>query len=106
MLFSPIVQAQKITQIKSEIKDGTIIITYNLHGPEKQKFLISLYAFKNSEDLDEIEITSAKGDVGYGVKPGKKKKIIWNPSNEGISDMQNIKFSLQAMASGVGKKKK
>ena len=105
-LFTTSAFSQKITQVKSELKENKVIITYNLSGPEKQKFLVSLYTSKNNGETYDIEVTSATGEIGYGIKPGKKKQIIWDPTQEGISDMQNIKFSIQAMASGLGKKKK
>ncbi|MBI5219018.1 MAG: hypothetical protein HY958_08820 [Bacteroidia bacterium] len=98
--------SQKIKNLKSEIDSSKMTIKYDLDGPKGQKFLISLYISTDGGQSYSREITTAEGEIGAGITPGKKKKIVWDTSTEAGIDIKNIKITLKADATGMPPKKK
>jgi formylglycine-generating enzyme required for sulfatase activity len=70
--------AQKVSNIRTETKNGRIEITYDLSGSED----CSISVVATSSDESTITPTSLFGDAG-SVTPGKNKLMLWEPQLEG-----------------------
>lgn len=99
------VNAQKIHHVRTIVSDKKFTIKYDISGPEGQICLVRLFVSTDDGKTFEREVKDAIGDVGENIKIGKKKKIIWDTSNENL-DIAKMKFSLQIQAIGLPPKKK
>ena len=74
--------AQQITNIQQKIKNGRIVITYDLSGGDEYEYSVSLQAKDASKNT--IIPSAVAGDIGQ-VTPGRNKTIFWEPLLEGLN---------------------
>lgn len=68
--------------------NNQIRIKYSLNDADDEKINIAVQVIHTSGKSYQVAAPDAKGDVGYPVRPGKHKKIIWTlPA--GDTDLQN-----------------
>lgn len=72
--------AQEFTIKKVEVTPENIILHYDLIDTIKAR-TYSIYVY-SSQDQFINPLKIVKGDVGFAVKPGANKKIIWNSKEE------------------------
>ncbi len=76
LLFS-----QTISNVRTEVKNGRVIILYNLSGNDIETYNISITATRS----DGTSITPQKiaGNLSE-ISPGSDKLIYWEPQLEGL----------------------
>jgi hypothetical protein len=83
LLFSVVTHfsySQSVENIRTNIQDGEVIITYDLLGSDtSQIFEIRLYS---SIDNYRQRLYRGVGEVGRDIRPGRNKQIVWNNREE------------------------
>ncbi|MBL0741385.1 M20/M25/M40 family metallo-hydrolase [Chryseolinea lacunae] len=81
--------AIKNVKAKLDKAHNRLVVQYDVR--DKEESVVSI-ALKISDDGGEsylVNTTSAKGDVGYPVKVGKRRRIFWNlPARARIEDLK------------------
>jgi hypothetical protein len=84
--------AQSIENVKAQMQDKSVLITYDLTGKPDQKFHISLYGSHNNYASPLRLVTGAVGD---GLTAGKSKVIEWRVGEELVTYTGQIVFRLK-----------
>lgn len=96
-LFSSIastLQAQSISNIRTQLRDGQIEIRYDLSAPAANyEFKIEVYSSFNNFSSP---LTMVSGDVGAGVKAGNNKVMVWQARTEAKGYKGELQFELAA----------
>jgi uncharacterized protein (TIGR02145 family) len=97
-IYSAALNSQSITNVKAEMDDNTIIITYNLKADTTSFISVSV-----SEDNGDSWIGPLKnvtGDVGNGIHSGNRR-IVWNVTQDkDIFSGDNILFRVVGICAG------
>ncbi len=91
------VASSQISNVRQEVEDGHVIITYDLSGKAGKTY--NIFASATSAAGDTIMPHAIAGDI-HEVSPGKNLSIRWEPQVEGVS-LNGLKVSLSAKA-GIG----
>jgi uncharacterized protein (TIGR02145 family) len=75
--------AQKAENINFEFSGDQLFVYYDLPRSAVKSFWVDLYISTDNK-VTWIHLTNVSGDVGPSMKPGLKKKIIWDRLVEGI----------------------
>ncbi len=96
LLIGAPVLAQKVDNVRREIKDGQVIIQYDLLGSDtSQIFEVRLYSV--IENFKQ-RLYRGEGDVGKDLKAGTNKRITWNNKEELTSyRLQDMDFELETI---------
>lgn len=94
---------ENLSNIDVQQQDTVIYVSYNL----QQKSDIYLYVSLNDGKSFLGPMNYVSGDVGYNVRPGKKKVIFWYAVSEmGYFSNSNVRFKIVAKSSKDGYLKK
>ncbi|HNP17357.1 MAG TPA: Ser-Thr-rich GPI-anchored membrane family protein [Fulvivirga sp.] len=94
VICSTSLMAQSLTNIKAQLVDEKVIISYDLTTPAKDhKFDVELYSSDNNY---RAPLTLVKGDVGKEILPGTQKRIEWDAKSELKKYKGNITFEIRA----------
>ena len=79
----------EIRNIRAQQRFGTrlIDITFDLRDPDEEPLSIKLTASEDDGDSYSITPRTLSGDVGEGIHPGERKRIVWDV---GV-DLQGVK---------------
>lgn len=72
------VSAQTVSNIRAEVTNGRIVVTYDLSG-NASGYLVTISATREG---DTVQPDSLAGDIGK-VAPGKNRLVYWEPVLEG-----------------------
>jgi hypothetical protein len=81
-LFTLNIQDFSVKITKIEIVDGKYVVYYNLIGAKDEKYIISLYLRKRSDESYRYKLNNVTEDVGEGYFAGVNRKIIWDIKSE------------------------
>ena len=96
--------AQKIDNVRFEVADPNINIYYDIvNAKPNQDFYITAFCSTDGGINYGKPLNSVNGDIGFSVKAGKGKKIVWDVLN----DMEQLKsdrvmFKIKAMVKESG----
>lgn len=79
-LFIGNASAQEIQNMKVDIKEDQVVITYDLIAGKENKD-IEVRLFSNLDGY-EMRLYRGEGDVGKNIKPGENKTIVWKNDEE------------------------
>ncbi len=96
LLIASAVSAQKITHVRSSLKNGVMKIKYDLKGDKQKKYHVQLFIAENLSSEYSKEILTADGDIGTDIKLGKDKEIHWDTKKDHLAEPEKIKFKLEA----------
>lgn len=87
--------SQTIENVRREIKDGQVIIQYDLLGADtSQIFEVRLYSIIENY---KQRLYRAEGDIGRDIRAGFNKRITWNNKEELTSyRMSDMDFELES----------
>ena len=92
--------AQSVTNLRTELKNGSMTVTYDLVAPsEEYVFEVKLYSSHNNYG---VAVTRVTGDVGVNVRPGTNKKLVWNVRDELGVFQGSLQVELSATPKLVG----
>jgi hypothetical protein len=92
LIFSQAVHSQSIENVRAQMQDKTVLITYDLTGNSDQKFNISVYGSHNNY-ASPLRLVS--GAVGEGLTAGKSKIIEWRVGEELVTYVGQVVFRLK-----------
>lgn len=89
--------APQLKNIKAEADTAAkrIVITYDLIDPDSKTVEVYLRASNDFGQTWWLYTSSATGDIGINVRPGKDKRIIW-PYKKEIGNVLDFKIKLVA----------
>src|SRR3989339_760752 len=96
--------AQKIDNVRFEINDPNINIYYDIvNAKPNQDFYVTAFCSMDGGINYGKPLNSVNGDIGFSIKGGKGKKIVWDVLN----DMEQLKsdrvmFKIKAMVKESG----
>ncbi len=103
LLSSSLVYPQTVSHVQFEVYADSIVVVYDLQGDGSQVYDVSL-ALKQEEFVTfQYEPKQVRGDIGGGIAPGLKRRIVWDPAHEYIlsPDITDYYFEVKAsIASG------
>lgn len=74
------VDAQRVFNLRTELKDGKVTVIYDLEAPsDEYEFDVKLYGSHNNFSTP---VKLLNGDAGSGQKPGVDKKLVWSAREE------------------------
>jgi hypothetical protein len=75
-------QNLKVENVRFDDQGETIVIRYDLSGPAKRKYVVSLsLSYDYGKSFSYIPQKIA-GDIGRSIRPGKGKEIIWRVNQD------------------------
>ena len=78
LFFTNFLYSQSIDNVRFTQNDTLVYIYYDLHAEANTTFEVSLFCSLNSGETFDIPVKATQGDVGFRIKAGNNKKIIWN----------------------------
>lgn len=87
--------AQKITNIRHEFVGKNIVIYYDMSGNDIDAYWVSVF-LNVDEGKTMIPLKKVSGDVGYSIRTGTRKKIIWERDAEKLSIQPKMNFQVAA----------
>jgi len=67
----------KVSNVRFEDRDETIVVKYDLNGTSGKKYKVSLLLSDDYGASFNIKPRAVFGDVGKSIKPGLGKQITW-----------------------------
>jgi uncharacterized protein (TIGR02145 family) len=93
--FTNAIYSQSISNVQSTLDNNKIIISYNLENSES--VFISLLVSEDGGKTFSDPLSKIIGDVGFDVKPGSNKRIVWDVLSErGMLMGNSIVFRVKA----------
>lgn len=93
--FANAIYSQSISNVQSTLDNNKIIISYNLENSES--VFISVQVSEDGGKTFSDPLSKLIGDVGFDVKPGSNKKIVWDVLSErGMLMGNSIVFRVKA----------
>lgn len=89
----------RIENVTFKKEANTVNVYYDLFAEsDKSKFNVELLLSLGGNQSYQVDTTSASGDIGPGVLPGKQREIIWNVQEDFPQGIQNhqIQFIVDA----------
>ncbi len=87
-------QQNYAVNVKTEISDDKMLITYDAPAPDGAKFYdVILMITYNGE---KVQVNSVYGDYGSKIPPGNEKSIVWYYKNDFREDISKVKVNLFA----------
>jgi len=101
--FSSLVYPQTVSNVRFESYDDSVVVFYDLQGDANQEYNVSLTLKREEFVTFQVVPKHVIGDIGNGIAPGLKRRIVWNPTHEFIisPDITDYYFEVKAsIASG------
>jgi hypothetical protein len=93
--FSMPAMGQQLAIDRSEIASGKIILHYSIQDTVSQRFY-TVRAY-SSKDNFLHPLALVDGDAGIGLRPGKDKKLVWDPKELGENFDGKVAIELRAV---------
>ena len=68
----------KLSNVKFELMNKKVIISYDLKGDSDEEYLIECYLRKENADNFSHKLNIVSGRIGKGKFVGEKNEIIWD----------------------------
>ncbi len=81
-----------VRNLRFEASGDVIVVTYDMQGPDDEKFRISLLLKKKSDSTFAVTPRIVSGDVGENVTCGSGKKIRWELLQEDPNGLEGADF--------------
>ena len=82
--FSSLVYPQTVSNVQFEPYPDSIVVYYDLQGDANQEYNVSLTLRREEFITSQFVPKQLRGDIGDGIVPGLKRRIVWDPTHEYI----------------------
>lgn len=75
-------QEVSVKNVTFNLQNNAIHLIYDLIGSSNSKYNISIQLLRKSDSTFSFVPEQVSGDIGDGIRPGIKRKIVWDIQNE------------------------
>ena len=90
---------QEVQTVTSEVRDGVVVIHYNLSGKFYQTFRVSVYVSRDGGNSFNGPLSAVTGAVGAGIKCGSHE-VVWDVAREMPMVEEILVFDVRAEVTG------